>query len=104
MGLLVALAGLAIWFAVPVVAQQKEAVDRQTVKQRDLLGVAKAIDDFAALSLKLEKAFKKNDASAIAALFTEDGILVAADGMFSGRQAIEKMVCRHLPAVAYHHL
>jgi uncharacterized protein (TIGR02246 family) len=60
------------------------------VQQRDLLGVPKAIDDFGALSLKLEEAFKRNDASAIAALFTEDGILVAPDGMFSGRQAIEK--------------
>jgi uncharacterized protein (TIGR02246 family) len=90
MDLLVTLAGLAIWFAVPVLAQQKDGVDRQTVQQRDLLGVAKAIDDFGAVSLKLEEAFKKNDASAIAALFTEDGILVAADGMFSGRQAIQK--------------
>ena len=26
----------------------------------------------------------------MAALFTEDGVLVASDGMFSGRQAIEK--------------
>ena len=90
MDLLVTLAGLAIWFAAPVLAQQKDGVDRQEVQQRDLLGVAKAIDDFGAVSLKLEEAFKKNDASAIAALFTEDGILVAADGMFSGRQAIEK--------------
>jgi uncharacterized protein (TIGR02246 family) len=60
------------------------------VHQRDLLGVAKASDDFGAVSLKLEEAFKKNDASAIAALFTEDGILVASNGMCSGRQAIEK--------------
>jgi uncharacterized protein (TIGR02246 family) len=87
---LLILAGSMISFAVPVVAQQKDIADRQTVQQRDLLGVAKAIDDFGALSLKLEEAFKKNDASAIAALFTEDGILVASDGMFSGRQAIEK--------------
>jgi hypothetical protein len=64
--------------------------DSKIVKQRDLLGVRKAIGDFGGLSLKLEKAFKKNDASAIAALFTEDGILVASDGIFSGRQAIEK--------------
>jgi uncharacterized protein (TIGR02246 family) len=90
MDLIITLAGLAIWFAVPVLAQQKDGVDRQAVQQRDLLGVAKAIDDFGAVSLKLEEAFKKNDAGAIAALFTEDGILVAADGMFSGRQAIEK--------------
>jgi uncharacterized protein (TIGR02246 family) len=69
----------------------KDGVARQEVQQCDLLGVAKAIDDFGAVSLKLEEAFKKNDASAIAALFTEDGILVAADSMFSGRQAIQKI-------------
>ena len=87
---LLSLTALVISFAATVVAQQKDPADPQIVQQRDLLGVAKAIDDFGALGLKVEEAFKKNDASAIAALFTEDGILVASDGMFSGRQAIEK--------------
>ena len=89
-GSLLAVAGLVICFAVPAFAQQKNTADSKIVQQRDLLGVAKAIDDFGALSLKLDEAFNKNDASAIAALFTEDGILVTSDGMFSGRQAIEK--------------
>jgi uncharacterized protein (TIGR02246 family) len=82
--------GLAISFAAPVLCQEKYTAEIQTVQQRDLLGVPKALDDFGALSLKLDEAFSRNDASAIAALFTEDGILVASDGMFSGRQAIEK--------------
>jgi hypothetical protein len=34
----------------------------------------------------------KNNAAAVAALFTEDGVLLASDGMFSGRQDIEKRV------------
>ena len=89
-GSLLAVAGLVICFAVPAFAQQKNTADSKIVQQRDLLGVAKAIDDFGALSLKLDEAFNKNDASAIAALFTEDGILAASDGMFIGRQAIEK--------------
>jgi len=79
-----------VCFAVHAFAQQKSTVDSQTVQQRDLLGVPKALDDFGALGLKLDEAFNRNDATAIAALFTEDGILVASDGMFSGRQAIEK--------------
>jgi uncharacterized protein (TIGR02246 family) len=87
-GSLLAVAGSVICFAVPAFAQN--TADSKIVQQRDLLGVAKAIDVFGALGLKLDEAFNKNDASAIAALFTEDGILVAADGMFSGRQAIEK--------------
>jgi uncharacterized protein (TIGR02246 family) len=87
---LLAVAGSVICFGVPAFAQQKNTADSKIVQQRDLLGVAKAIDDFGALSLKLDEAFNKNDASAIAALFTEDGILVASDEMFIGRQAIEK--------------
>ena len=85
-----AVAGSVVCFAVPAFTQQKNIAESKTVQQGDLLGVPKAIDYFGALSLKLEEAFKKNDASAIAALFTEDGILVASDGMVSGRQAIEK--------------
>jgi uncharacterized protein (TIGR02246 family) len=87
---LLAFAGSVISFAVPAFAQKTDTADSEIVQQRDLLGVPKAIDEFGALSLKLEEAFNKNDASAIAALFTEDGILVVSDGMFSGRQAIEK--------------
>ena len=88
-GSLLAFAGSVICFALPAFAQNT-ADSKIIVQQRDLLGVAKAIDDFGALSLKLEEAFKKNDASAVAALFTEDGVLVAPDGMFYGREAIEK--------------
>jgi ketosteroid isomerase-like protein len=54
------------------------------------LGDAKALGEFAVLGMKEDEAFKKNDAGALAALFTEDAVLVAPDGMFYGRQAIEK--------------
>jgi uncharacterized protein (TIGR02246 family) len=43
-----------------------------------------------ARSQKLDEAYNKNDAAAVAALFTEDAVLVAPDGRFSGRQDIEK--------------
>jgi hypothetical protein len=81
-GSLLAVAGSVICFAAPAFAQKKNSADSKIVRQRDLLGVAKAIDDFGALSLKLDEAFNKNDASAVAALSTEDGVLVAPDGMF----------------------
>ena len=51
-----AVGGLVICFAVPAFAQQKNTADSKIVQQRDLLGVAKAIDDFGALSLKLDEA------------------------------------------------
>jgi hypothetical protein len=97
---LFAIAGSVICLAVPSLAQQKNTTESKIVQQRDLLGVPKAVGDFGALSLKLEEAFKRNDASAIGALFTEDGILVASDGMFIGREAIEKRyadLCQRSP-------
>ena len=87
---LLILAGLVISFIVPAFAQQKDTVDQRITQQRDLLGDANALGEFGVLGMKEEEAFKKNDASGVAALFTEDGVLVAPDGMFYGRQAIEK--------------
>src|SRR5580700_10394796 len=87
---LLTLVGWVIRFAVRVLAEQKDTADPRIVQQRDLLGVAKALGEFGVLGIKVDEAFNKNDASAVAALFTEDGVLVAPDGMFCGRQAIEK--------------
>ena len=84
------LVGLAISFALPTFAQQKDTADPRIVQQRDLLGVPKALDEFGELHQELDEAYNKNDAAAVAALFTEDALLVEPDGMFSGRQAIEK--------------
>src|ERR1700730_16728695 len=82
--------GLAISFALPIFAEQTNTPDPQIAKQRDLLGDANALSEFGALGMKVDEAFNKNDAGAVAALFTEDGVLVAADGLFNGRQASEK--------------
>ena len=87
---LLALVGLAISFTLPLFAQQKDTVDPRIVQQRDLLGDAKALGEFGALGMKADEAFNNNDAVAVAALFTENAVLVASDGMFCGRQAIEK--------------
>jgi ketosteroid isomerase-like protein len=76
--LLLALTGLAIGFAVPTFVQQKDTPDPK-LRQR-LEAVIKKHTD----------ALDKNDAAAVAANFTEDGVLVAPDGTFSGREAIEK--------------
>ena len=86
---LLALVGLAIGFALPTYAQQKDPADPPIVQQRDLLGVGEAIGEFGDLHRKLDEAYDKNDAAAVAALFTEDGLFVTPDEMFSGRQQIE---------------
>jgi ketosteroid isomerase-like protein len=88
--LLLTLAGFAIGFVLPTFAQQKDTADARIAQQRDLVGDPKALDEFGSLATQQSEAFTNKDAAAVAALFTEDAVLVAPDGMFSGRQAIEK--------------
>jgi|HubBroStandDraft_3_1064219.scaffolds.fasta_scaffold80455_2 uncharacterized protein (TIGR02246 family) len=78
MRLLGALVGLAIGFAVPAIAQEKEVADPEIRRQLDVI------------DSKFDEAFDKNDAAAIASLFTQDAVDVTPTGVFSGRQAIEK--------------
>jgi uncharacterized protein (TIGR02246 family) len=75
----VTLVGLAISFALPTFAEQKNTPDPQ-LRER-LLAV---IEKHAA-------AMNKNDAAAAAALFTEDAIYLTDKGPIKGREAIEKM-------------
>ena len=80
MGLpLLALVGLAISFALPTFAQQTKTPHPQLREQ--LLALDKKFDD----------AFANGDAAAIAALYTEDAVIVRDDGgPIYGREAIEK--------------
>jgi len=77
--LLLTLAGLAIGFALPTVAQQTNTPDP---KLRDeLVAFFKAFDD----------AILNSDAAAVAALYTEDGCYVdPTAGPIYGKKAIEK--------------
>jgi hypothetical protein len=79
--LLLTLVGLAFGFAVPALA---------SFFQGDLAGDVKTLGEFTALRMKEDEAFNKNDAAALAALFTEDAVYVVPEGLFAGRQAIEK--------------
>jgi ketosteroid isomerase-like protein len=77
--LIVALLGLAIGFALPTFAQQTNKPDPQ-LRER-LITRIKAHTD----------ALDKNDATAVAANFTEDAVNVEQDGPTFGREAIEKL-------------
>jgi uncharacterized protein (TIGR02246 family) len=69
---LIAIVGLAVSFAWPVFAQQKD-IDQQT----------------RVLAMEYDAAVNKRDASAIAALYTDDAIWrTSNEGAFRGRQAI----------------
>jgi len=74
----VALAGLAISFAVPVFAQQQDTPDPQ--KRAALVAFEK----------NETEAWNNNDAPTLAATFTEDAVLVTDRGPVYGREAIEK--------------
>jgi uncharacterized protein (TIGR02246 family) len=82
-----ALAALAIGVAVPAVAQEQNTVDPEVRQQIE------------AAVTKYEDAYNKNDAAAIAALYTADAVEVfekdAAGGAASGREAIEKRYADH---------
>jgi ketosteroid isomerase-like protein len=74
--LLLTLVGLAIIFALPTFAQQKDTVDSQIDEQ---------------VTKKLDEAFNNVDAAAFAALYTEDAVQVTPQGPVFGREAIEKL-------------
>jgi len=76
--LLLALAGLAIGFALPTYAQQ---TNTPNPKLREL---------FVSTFQTLAGALNKNDAAAVAGCFTQDAFLLTRYGRFSGRQAIER--------------
>ena len=75
---LLTLVGFAISFAAPTSAQQTNTPDPQ-LRQR-YIAIVKKYDD----------ALNKNDAAAVAALFTEDGVFMTDRGPVIGRPAIEK--------------
>jgi uncharacterized protein (TIGR02246 family) len=47
-------------------------------------------EEIRAYTKKYDELFNKNDAAAVSALFTEDAVIVAPEGLIYGRQAIEK--------------
>jgi ketosteroid isomerase-like protein len=77
-GLVVVLVGSAIGFALANFAQQANTPDPQIVQQLHAIGK------------KSDEAFLKGNAAALAALYTEDAVLVNDTGPVYGRQAIEK--------------
>ena len=76
MALVLALAGAAISFLLPALAQQKDTVASQIDEQ---------------IVKKFDEAFNNGDAAAVAALYTEDAVQVTPQGPVFGREAIEKL-------------
>jgi hypothetical protein len=68
--LLPAIVGLAISFVMSSFAQQKDAVDPQLAEQ------------VRALAARYDEAFNRNDAAAVAVLYTEGSVLRSPHGAF----------------------
>jgi ketosteroid isomerase-like protein len=81
--LVFALAGWALGSALPSLAQWRDTADPV---------VASKLVSFynSALTMKYQDAFNRRDSAALAALFTEDAVQVAPEGLFFGRKAIER--------------
>jgi ketosteroid isomerase-like protein len=69
---------LAISFALPTCAQQRDLANPQTT--HEMLAMQKAIDE----------AISNRDAAAIAALYMGHAVMVTTVGPFTDRQAIQK--------------
>ena len=85
---LVALAGLAIGFAVPALAQEKE--DANPFPYRAITASPQLVKQLEAINLKFDEACNRHDATAVGALYIPKAIQVTPVGTFSGREAIEK--------------
>ena len=85
---LITLAGFAIGFVLPALAQEQNTVDPEVRQQIE------------AVHMKFVEAQNKGDAAAIAALFTQDAVQVwygvSEGGLASGQQAIEKRYATEL--------
>ena len=76
---LLALVGVAIGFALPTFAEEKNTVAPRVYQQIE------------AVFTQFQEAFNKHDAAAMAALYTHDAVEVRSwQGMASGREAIQK--------------
>ena len=89
--LLGALVGLAISFILPTFAQQANKPDPQLREQ--------FLEQFDTDTKKYVEAFNNNDATAVAAFFTEDAVFVTSTGPLHGREAIEKWYAANFKAV-----
>ena len=84
----VTLVGLAISFALPTFAQEKEEVN--PFPFRTIAASPQLVQQLEAINLKFDEAFNKHDATAVGALYIANAVQVSAVGTFSGREAIEK--------------
>jgi ketosteroid isomerase-like protein len=90
--LLLVLAGLAIGFALPALAQQTNTPDPQLRQE------------FIAFLKKLDEIYNDNDANAVAANFTQDAVLMTPFGPIFGRPYIKQWYAELFKSVHFSNL
>jgi uncharacterized protein (TIGR02246 family) len=97
--LLLALVGMAISFALPIFAQEKEEV--KPFPFSPIPAGPQLVQQIEAINQKFDEAFNKHDAAAVGALYTSNAVQTTPQGSFSGREAIEGYITdlfqRHNP-------
>jgi uncharacterized protein (TIGR02246 family) len=96
----VALLALAISFALPIFAQEKEEV--KPFPFTPILAGPQLAQQIEAINQKFDEAFNKHDAAAVGELYTTNAVQTTPQGSFSGREAIEGYITdlfqRHNPS------
>jgi hypothetical protein len=96
----VILVGLAISFALPISAQEKE--DVKSFPFTPIPAGPQLVQQIEAINQKFDQAFNQHDASAVGALYTSNAVQATPQGSFSGREAIEAYITdlfqRHNPS------
>src|SRR6201984_1827199 len=97
---IVILVGLAISFALPIFAPEKEDVKHFPFTLSLL--VTNPSNKTKAINQKFDEAFNKHDAAAVGELYTSNAVQTTPGGSFSGREAIEGYITdffqRHNPS------
>ncbi len=82
--------GFLLGFALASAGEQKPTPVSPIAQQSNLFGDVRALAEFTALRTEYIETFNRLDPAAMAALYTEDGVVVTPDGWFSGRENIAK--------------
>jgi uncharacterized protein (TIGR02246 family) len=97
---LLTLVGLAISFALPILAEEKE--DVKSFPFNPIPAGPQLVQQIEAINQKFDEAFNKHDAAAVGALYTSNAVQTTPQGSFSGREAIEGYITdlfqRHNPS------